>query len=57
VNNDRVPTQAIIAADLGAIAILISPITPWTMTVVIFGLALLLPAAAVMIPWLLRRKG
>jgi hypothetical protein len=39
---------------LGAAAVLISPITSWTMALAIFGIALLLPSAAILVVWLLR---
>jgi hypothetical protein len=33
---------------------MISPITFWTMALAIFGIALLLPSAAILVRWLLR---
>jgi hypothetical protein len=41
---------------LGATAIMISPATPWTLGVMIFGLELLGPAVAVLLIWLLRNR-
>ena len=49
-----VPLAAMIVARLGGAAIMISPITSWTMALAIGGLALLLPSATVLAVWLLR---
>ena len=49
-----VPLAAMIVALLGAAAIMISPITSWTMALAIGGIALLLPSATVLVVWLLR---
>jgi hypothetical protein len=49
-----VPVLAMTVALLGAAAVLISPITSWTMALAIFGIALLLPSAAILVVWLLR---
>jgi hypothetical protein len=43
-----------LVALLGAGAIMISPITPWTMVLTVGGIALLVPSAAVLVVWLLR---
>ena len=39
---------------LGAAAFLISPVTPWTMGIAIFGLELFVPAASVLVTWFVR---
>jgi hypothetical protein len=39
---------------LGAAAILISPVTPWTMGIAIFGLELFVPAVSVLVTWFVR---
>jgi hypothetical protein len=39
---------------LGAAAVMISPITSWTVVLAIFGIALFLPSAAIAVVWLLR---
>jgi len=44
----------LIVALLAASAIMISPITDWTMALAVGGVALLLPAAGVLIVWILR---
>ena len=43
-----------VVALLGAAAVLISPITPWTMVLAVVGIVLLLPSVAVLVVWLLR---
>ena len=48
------PLAAMVVALLGAAAVMISPITSWTMALAIFGIALLLPSAAILVVWLLR---
>ena len=45
---------AMLGALLGATAIMISPITPWTTALVLGGIALILPSAAVLVVRLLR---
>jgi len=47
-------TIALVVALLGATVVMISPITPWTTTVALLGLALVVPGVAVLIRWLLR---
>ena len=49
-----VPVAVMTVALLGAAAIMISPITFWTMALAIVGIALLLPSAAILVRWLLR---
>ena len=49
-----VPVVAMTVALLGAAAVMISPITSWTMALAIIGIALLLPSAAIAVVWLLR---
>ena len=45
-------TAAVLAVGgLGAAAIVISPATPWTMGVAVFGLELFVPAASVLGAW------
>jgi hypothetical protein len=44
-----------VVAPLGAAAIMVSPITPWATVLVVGGIVLLLPSAAVLVVWLLRR--
>ena len=44
-----VPLAAMIVALLGAAAIMISPITSWTMALALGGIALLLPSATVLV--------
>ncbi len=39
---------------LGAAAILISPVAPWTMGTAIFGLELFVPAVSVLVTWFVR---
>ena len=39
---------------LGAAAILVSPFTPWTTAIVIFGLELFVPAVSVLVTWFVR---
>ena len=46
---------AMVVAPLGAAAIMVSPITPWATVLVVGGIVLLLPSAAVLVVWLLRR--
>lgn len=41
---------------LGAAAIVISPVTPWTTGVAIFGLELFVPAVSVLGAWLVRNR-
>ena len=48
------PIAAMVVALLGATAIFISPITPWTMVVAVVGIVVLLPSGAALIVWLLR---
>ena len=48
------PLAALVVALLGAAAIMISPITPWTTVLAVGGIVLLLPSAAVLVVWLLR---
>jgi hypothetical protein len=43
-----------LGALLGASAIMISPITPWTTALVVIGIVLLLPCATVLVVRLLR---
>jgi hypothetical protein len=45
---------ALLGALLGASAIMISPITPWTTALVVIGIVLLLPSATVLVVRLLR---
>jgi hypothetical protein len=45
------PLVAFVVAVLGATAIMISPVTPWTLFLAVSGLALLMPAAIVLIVW------
>jgi hypothetical protein len=49
-----VPVVAMTVALLGAAAVMISPITSWTVVLAIFGIALFLPSAAIAVVWLLR---
>lgn len=49
-----VPIAAMLVALLGAGAVMISPLTPWTTLLAVGGLVLFLPAAVVLIVWLLR---
>ena len=39
---------------LGAAAILISPVAPWTMGIAIFGLELFVSAVSVLVTWFVR---
>jgi hypothetical protein len=48
------PLAAMVVALLGAAAIMISPITPWTMVLAVVGIGLLLPSGTVLVVWLLR---
>ena len=48
------PLAAMVVALLGAAAIMISPITSWTMVLAVVGIVLLLPSGAVLVVWLLR---
>jgi hypothetical protein len=48
------PVAAIVVGLLGAAAIMVSPVTPWTMVLVIGGLAVLVPAVTFLIVWVLR---
>jgi hypothetical protein len=48
------PAPSIAVSGLGAAAITISPITPWTMVLALWGMALLVPGAVILIVWLLR---
>jgi len=41
---------------LGAAAIVISPVTPWTTGVAIFGLELFVPAVTVLGAWFVRNR-
>jgi hypothetical protein len=41
---------------LGAAALVISPATPWTTGVAIFGLELFVPAVSVLGAWLVRNR-
>ena len=50
----RVLVAALLGALLGAAVIMISPITPWTTTLVITGIVLIVPSAAVLVVRLLR---
>ena len=45
---------AMAVALLGATAVMLSPLTPWTAALALCGVALLLPAVAVLVVWLLR---
>ena len=45
------PLVAFVVAVLGATAIMISPVTPWTLFLAVSGLVLLMPAAIVLIVW------
>ena len=49
-----VPVVAMTVALLGAAAVMISPITSWTVVLAIIGIALFLPSAAIVVVWLLR---
>jgi hypothetical protein len=46
--------MALLGAFLGATAIMISPITPWTTALVVAGIAVILPSAAVLVTRLLK---
>jgi hypothetical protein len=48
------PAALLISAVLGAAAIMISPVTPWTMAVALCGATLLVAAAGILAVWLLR---
>ena len=48
------PLAAFVVAVLGAAAIMISPVTPWTLFLAVSGLVLLMPAAIVLIVWILQ---
>jgi hypothetical protein len=48
------PVVALIVAVLAASAIMISHITDWTMALAVGDIALLLPATAVLISWIIR---
>jgi hypothetical protein len=48
------PIIALVVALLGATAVMISPITPWTTAATVLGLALVVPGVTVLIWWLLR---
>ncbi len=50
----RLLLVAMFGALLGASAIMISPITPWTTALVVIGIVLLLPSATVLVVRLLR---
>ena len=50
----RLLLAALLGAPLGASAIMISPITPWTTALVAIGIVLLLPSATVLVVRLLR---
>lgn len=41
---------------LGAAAIVISPATPWTVGVAVFGLELFVPAVSVLAAWFVRNR-
>ena len=53
---DNLTAAAFAAGVLGAIAIMIGPITPWPLDVAVLGLALLVLAAAVLTTGLLRNR-
>ena len=44
----------LLVGTLGAAAILISPVTPWTTGIAIFGLELFVPAVSVLVTWFVR---
>jgi hypothetical protein len=48
------PRVAFVVAVLGAAAIMISPVTPWTLLLAVAGLVLLMPAAIVLIVWIIQ---
>jgi hypothetical protein len=50
----RLLLAALLGAPLGASAIMISPITPWTTALVVIGIVLLVPSATVLVVRLLR---
>jgi len=50
----RLLLTALLGALLGASAIMISPITPWTTALVVIGILLLVPSATVLVVRLLR---
>ena len=50
----RTPTVALVVTLLGAVTIMISPITPRTPTVVVCGSVLVVSGLAVLLWWLLR---
>jgi hypothetical protein len=41
---------------LGAATILLSPATPWTLGVAVFGLELFVPAVSVLAAWFVRNR-
>ena len=55
-NWSRGTAAAFAAGVLGAIAIMISPITPWPLDVAVLGLALLVLAAAILTTGVLRNR-
>ena len=50
-------TAAVLAVGgLGAAAIMISPATPWTVGVAVFGAELFVPAVSVLAAWFVRNR-
>jgi predicted phage tail protein len=50
----RLLVAALVGALLGASAIMLSPLTPWTTALIVGGIVLLLPSAGVLVVRLLR---
>ena len=50
----RLLVAALVGALLGASAIMVSPLTPWTTTLIVGGIVLLLPSTGVLVVRLLR---
>lgn len=46
----------LVVGGLGAAAIMISPATPWTVGVAVFGAELFIPAVSVLGAWLVRNR-
>jgi len=50
----RETAAVLLIGTLGAAAILISPVTPWTIGTAIFGLEPFVPAVSVLVTWFVR---